>query len=138
MEGSRSAPHQQSRAGMTAGTRIVVVGAGIAGTGAAEALRAAGFDGTLTVVDADVELPYNRPPLSKEFLLGELDEDDVRLWSPDRVAELQIDLRLATRAVGLDTAGRRLAVRSSADGVDELAYDQLVLATGVVARRPAV
>src|SRR5262245_25327386 len=124
-------------AGMTADKRIVIVGAGIAGTQAAESLRTAGFDGTLTMVDADAELPYNRPPLSKEFLTGALDEDDVRLWTADRIAELQVDLRLATRAVGLDVARKRLAVLSTADGADEVPYEQIILATGAVARRPS-
>ena len=122
---------------MSAAKRILVAGAGIAGVQVVEALRAAGFDGSLTVIDADPELPYDRPPLSKEFLTGALDEDDVRLWSAARVTELQIDLRLSTRAVGLDTARRRLAVHSLRDGAGELAHDRLVLATGVTARRPA-
>jgi NADPH-dependent 2,4-dienoyl-CoA reductase/sulfur reductase-like enzyme len=121
---------------MTALSRIVVVGAGIAGVRAVEALRAEGYDGNLTVIDADSELPYDRPPLSKEFLTGVLDEEDLRVWSLDHVAELDVDLRLATMAVGLDTARKRLSVRSDDEGVDELEYDRLVLAFGVTARRP--
>ena len=122
---------------MAADTRVVVVGAGIAGVRLVEALRAADFGGSLTVIDADVELPYDRPPLSKEFLTGVFDEDDVRVWTADRAADLQVDLRLGTAAVGLDTGRRRLAVRCADGSADELAYDRLVLATGVVARRPA-
>ena len=122
---------------MAADTRVVVVGAGIAGVRLVEALRAADFGGSLTVIDADVELPYDRPPLSKEFLTGVFDEDDVRVWTADRAADLQVDLRLGTAAVGLDAERRRLALRCSDGSADELAYDRLVLATGVVARRPA-
>ena len=122
---------------MSATTRILVVGAGIAGVHLAEAVRAAGFDGGLTVIDAGPDLPYDRPPLSKEFLTGVFGEDDVRLWSADRVRELGIDLRLSARAVDLDTTRRRVVVRSDADGADELSCDRLVLATGVTPRRPA-
>jgi NADPH-dependent 2,4-dienoyl-CoA reductase/sulfur reductase-like enzyme len=121
---------------MTPMSRVVVVGAGIAGVRAVEALRAEGYDGALTVVDADSELPYDRPPLSKEFLTGALDEDDLRIWSLERVAELDVDLRLATTAVGLDANSKRLTVRRDDGGLDELAYDRLVLAFGVTARRP--
>jgi NADPH-dependent 2,4-dienoyl-CoA reductase/sulfur reductase-like enzyme len=122
---------------MSPHSRVVVVGAGIAGVQAVESLRAAGYDGHLTVVDADTELPYDRPPLSKDFLCGALDEEDLHVWSLDRVAELDIDLRLATTAVGLDTDRKRLTVRSQDGTPDGLAYDQLVLGLGVTARRPA-
>ena len=122
---------------MTVAKRIVVVGGGVAGTRAVEALRAGGFEGDLTMVDAGADLPYDRPPLSKEFLTGVFDEDEIRLWSAERVAELGVGLRLGTRAVRLDAGRRRLSVRSAADGADEVEYDRLVLATGVVARRPA-
>lgn len=117
-------------------SQVVVVGAGVAGVRAVEALRAAGYDGSLTVVDADSELPYDRPPLSKEFLTGALDEDDVRVWTWDHVAELGVELRLATTAAGLDTHRRHLTVRCPDGEVDELAYDRLVVAVGVGARRP--
>lgn len=105
---------------MAADTRVVVVGAGIAGVRLVEALRAADFGGSLTVVDADLELPYDRLPLSKEFLTDVFDEDDVRVWTADRAANLQVDLRLGTAAVGLDTGRRRLAVHCADGGADEL------------------
>ena len=122
---------------MAVDNRVVVVGAGIGGVRATEALRAAGFEGSLTVLDADPELPYYRPPLSKEFLTGVFDEDEVRVWTTGRAADLRIDLRLGTVAVGLDTGRKRLAVRCDDGGTDELPYGRLVLATGVAARRPA-
>jgi 3-phenylpropionate/trans-cinnamate dioxygenase ferredoxin reductase component len=114
---------------------VIIVGAGIAGVQAAESLRAAGFDGKLTVTDADHELPYDRPPLSKEFLNGALDAEDLRIWSVDRVGELEIDLQLGTRAIGLDTDRKRLTTRRTDREVEEIAYDHLVLAVGVTARR---
>ncbi len=122
---------------LAATAKIVVVGAGIAGVRAVEGLRAGGHDGPLTLVDADPEQPYDRPPLSKEFLTGEFDEDDVRLWTADRVAELEIELLLGTTATGLDTGRRVLAVSAGSTGHDELHYDRLVLATGLTPRRPA-
>jgi NADPH-dependent 2,4-dienoyl-CoA reductase/sulfur reductase-like enzyme len=118
-------------------SRVVVVGAGIAGVRAVEALRAGGYDGSLTVVDADPELPYDRPPLSKEFLTGALDEDDLRVWSQDHVGDLGVELRLGAAAVGLDTDRKLLSLRQHDGGTEELAYDRLVLAVGVVARRLA-
>ncbi|MEA2393852.1 MAG: hypothetical protein QOJ82_1743 [Solirubrobacteraceae bacterium] len=104
---------------------LVVVGASLAGLRAAEAARAAGFDGELTLVGAEPHPPYNRPPLSKQLLAGTMDPAATALRHG-----LQATWRLGVAAVGLD-ASRRL-VRLS-DG-DELAYDAIVVATGSAAR----
>lgn len=115
--------------------RITVVGGSLAGVHAAEALREHGFDGDLTLVSADPRLPYDRPPLSKELLLGETEPGQLLLRPAGWYEEQGIDLRLGTAARGLDAASGRLAL---SDG-SELAYDGLVLATGSSARRlPAV
>ena len=105
---------------------VTIVGAGLAGHSAAKALRAQGFDGTLTVVGAEPHRPYDRPPLSKEFLLGILDESDLGL---ERAGEdLAADWRLATAATGLETVDDG-PVLTTADG-ERIASDALIIATG--------
>lgn len=108
--------------------RIVIVGASLAGLRAAEALRQAGFDGAVTVVGDEAEMPYDRPPLSKDVLTGEQGPDDIRLRVPDG---LGADWRLGSAAVRLDAAARAVV---TADG-ERIGYDGLVLATGSGARR---
>ncbi|MBF4997365.1 FAD-dependent oxidoreductase [Nocardia sp. BSTN01] len=106
---------------------VVVVGAGLGGIRTAEALRSAGYTGRLVVVGAEPHLPYDRPPLSKEYLRG--DRDNVSLCG-DGVAEAHnLEFRTATQATGLDLAGRRLVL-----GDSDLGYDRLVVATGLVPR----
>jgi 3-phenylpropionate/trans-cinnamate dioxygenase ferredoxin reductase subunit len=108
----------------------VVVGAGLAGLRSAEALRRGGHTGKLTLVGAETHFPpYDRPPLSKQLLAGTWDVDKVVLRTDDDL-ELDLDLRLGRRAVGLDARARRLTL----DGGEELAYDGLVLATGAQPR----
>ncbi len=112
---------------------IAVVGAGLAGLRACEGLRAQGFDGRITLVGDEPHLPYDRPPLSKQFLAGEWDLDRVMLTSPEQIAGLGLDLRIGPehRAVSLDLDARRLALASG----ESVGYDGLVLATGSAARR---
>jgi 3-phenylpropionate/trans-cinnamate dioxygenase ferredoxin reductase subunit len=107
--------------------RVVVAGASVAGVRAAESLREQGFAGELIVLDGDKELPYNRPPLSKELLAGELDEDDIRLLTPDLIADMEIDLRLGTMAAEL-----RLDDRAVVTDRETIGFDALVIATGAV------
>jgi NADPH-dependent 2,4-dienoyl-CoA reductase/sulfur reductase-like enzyme len=113
--------------------RIVVVGASIAGVHAAEALRAEGFDGQLTLVGAEETLPYDRPPLSKSALTGPPSQADLLLRPPDWYTEQGIDLLLGHAARQLDVGSRSVRL---ADGT-ALEYDGLVLATGSLARTPA-
>ena len=109
---------------------IVVIGGGVASATAVAGLRAAGFDGRITLVSAENAVPYERPPLSKEFLRG---ADGGGTAVPDAAwyAEQQIELRLGVRATRLDLATRTVAL---SDG-SAIGYDQLLLATGV---RPRV
>ncbi|WP_165384174.1 NAD(P)/FAD-dependent oxidoreductase [Leucobacter triazinivorans] len=115
--------------------RIVVVGASLAGVHAAEALRERDYDGELTLVSAEARLPYDRPPISKELLLGTMESEQLLLRPESWYHERGVELRLGAAARGLDPAARTIAL---ADG-SELAYDGLILATGSTARRlPAV
>lgn len=108
--------------------RIVVVGASLAGLRGAEALRAEGFDGELTIVGRERWRPYDRPPLSKELLAGRLEPPDVELRS---LGELQATWLLGYSAVRLDCVRRRLRLGSG----DELPFDRLLIATGSRPRR---
>ena len=108
---------------------VLVVGASLAGHATARALRGQGFDGRITLVGDEPERPYDRPPLSKAFLAGRLDEAELALENPGE--DLQAEWLLGTRAVALDAADRAVTL---ADG-HRLRADAVVLATGSRARR---
>ncbi|AKJ15335.1 pyridine nucleotide-disulfide oxidoreductase [Streptomyces incarnatus] len=105
-----------------------MVGASLAGLSAARSLRKRGYDGRLVVVGGELHRPYDRPPLSKEFLAGAIGEADLALETDDE--ELDAEWLLGARATGLDRAER--AVRL-ADG-REIRADGVVIATGAAAR----
>ncbi|WP_285474271.1 FAD-dependent oxidoreductase [Actinoplanes sp. NBRC 101535] len=109
----------------------MIVGASAGGIATAEALRRSGYDGGLTLVGDEVEAPYDRPPLSKQFMLGRWTSGDLALRTVDALDALDLDLRLGCTAIGLDPDRRTVTV---SDGV-ALDYDTVVLATGVRARR---
>ena len=106
--------------------RLVVVGGGPAALEAARAYREGGAGGEVVLVSADEYLPYNRPPLSKDFLRGESDEDVLGLEDGSFYRHHGIEVRLGTRAQAVDT-GRRVVILS--DG-EPLSYGWCVLATG--------
>lgn len=112
---------------------VVVVGSSLAGLRACEALRTEGFAGQISLVGAELHLPYDRPPLSKRYLSGEWDLDQILLRKPDALHALNLTLRLGVPAAGLDTSGRTVVL---ADGT-RLPYDGLVVATGASCRRLA-
>ncbi|MFD5816531.1 NAD(P)/FAD-dependent oxidoreductase [Streptomyces sp. NPDC127038] len=107
--------------------RIVVVGASLAGLRGAETLREKGFAGSLTMIGDEPGEPYDRPPLSKQVLLGRASAERTAL---PRLRSLVATWRLGTPATGLDMAARRVRL---ADG-EEVPYDRLLIATGVRAR----
>ncbi|MER6736955.1 NAD(P)/FAD-dependent oxidoreductase [Streptomyces puniciscabiei] len=107
---------------------VAVVGASLAGLSAARSLRKRGYDGRLVVVGGEVHRPYDRPPLSKEFLAGAIGEADLALETDDEA--LDAEWLLGARATGLDRTER--AVRL-ADG-REIRADGVVIATGAAAR----
>ena len=107
-------------------TTFVIIGGGLAGAKAAETLRAEGFDGRVVLVGEETERPYERPPLSKGYLIGSDPREKAFVHEESWYAAHDIELRLADRATMLDRAARLVTL----DGVTELAYDKLLLATG--------
>jgi 3-phenylpropionate/trans-cinnamate dioxygenase ferredoxin reductase subunit len=100
----------------------LVVGASLAGLRAAQTLRDEGYAGAITLIGDEPHRPYDRPPLSKEFLAGSMDSGDVYL----PVDDLDADFRLATRATGLDLEQRTVILETT----EVLPFEQLVIATG--------
>ena len=108
------------------GSTIAVVGASLAGLRAAEALRTEGHTGAIVMIGAEHHLPYDRPPLSKQFLAGTWGMDRVLLRPPEKIAALDLDLRLGRTAESLDLEGHALVLDDGAT----VRFDGLVLATG--------
>ncbi len=107
-------------------THVVVVGAGQAGASLVAKLRAIGFEGDITLIGAEKIPPYQRPPLSKAYLLGEMAEERLYLRPAAFYADQKIALRLDTRVIGIDSAAQTVTL---SDG-DVLKYDELALTTG--------
>ncbi len=105
---------------------VVVVGASLGGLRTAEALRRLGYDGRLVLVGEEPHRPYDRPPLSKEFLRGERDAESIALAKPERFEAVGLDLRLGRRALALDPRAREIAL----DDGERIRFDGCALATG--------
>ncbi len=110
---------------------IVVVGAGQAGATLLETLRKKGYSGELTLVGSEPHLPYQRPPLSKKYLLGEMEAERLHLRPASFYEAEGITLRMGTRVTGIDRAARMVHL----EGDISLPYEQLALTTGSTARR---
>ncbi len=111
---------------------IAVAGASLAGVQAAQVLRRQGFDGRLVVIGDEPHQPYDRPPLSKEYLTAdEPDEERLKLRATADPAALDLDWRLGRAAVSLDLAGSTVVL----DDGEAIAFDGLVVATGASPRR---
>ncbi|MET9437114.1 FAD-dependent oxidoreductase [Streptomyces sp. NPDC006551] len=110
---------------------VTVVGASLAGLYAARELRAQGFDGRLVIVGEERHRPYDRPPLSKDFLAGRTDEGRLALCDAEEETGLAAEWLLGTRARGLDARGRSLLLENGRTVVT----DGVVIATGARARR---
>jgi 3-phenylpropionate/trans-cinnamate dioxygenase ferredoxin reductase component len=119
---------------MSNGTAHVIVGASLAGARAAETLRAEGFTGPVVLIGDEDELPYERPPLSKDYLMGKHGRDKLYVHTADWYAEQGIDLRLGTPVTGVDPQSREITLA----GGERLGYGQLLLTTGSSPRRLTV
>jgi 3-phenylpropionate/trans-cinnamate dioxygenase ferredoxin reductase component len=119
---------------MTTDTTYVIAGASMAGAKAAEALRAEGFDGRVILIGTESELPYERPPLSKDYLLGKAERETIYVHPREWYAEQNIDLRLGVTVTEIDPAAHQVSL----DDGSQLGYAKLLLTTGSSPRRLSV
>ena len=115
---------------MSAPSSVTIVGASLAGLRAAETLRRDGFDGSVALIGDELHEPYDRPPLSKQVLAGDWAPDRIALTPSDKLADLDLDLRLGARATGFDLADRTLRLA----GGETLEVDAVLIATGARCR----
>ena len=115
---------------MPARPRIVIVGASIGGLTAAETLRQEGFDGDVILIGDERHRPYNRPPLSKQIVVGDWEPEHAGIRSEAEIGSLGIELRTSCTAEALDAAGRVLHTSQG-----DIAFDELIIATGTEPRR---
>jgi 3-phenylpropionate/trans-cinnamate dioxygenase ferredoxin reductase subunit len=113
---------------------FVIAGASLAGAKAAETLRAEGFDGEIVLVGSELELPYERPPLSKGYLLGNDSRDSAYVHPAEWYPENNVDLRSGVTVTAIDRDKSAVTVSGQA-GTEELRYDKLLLTTGASPRR---
>lgn len=111
-------------------SRTIVIGAGQAGAALVAKLRSGGYAGAITLIGEEPAPPYQRPPLSKAYLMGEMDEERLYLRSADYYATNDITLRLGQPVTGIDRVAKTVTLGDAA-----LPYDQLALTTGSVPRR---
>jgi 3-phenylpropionate/trans-cinnamate dioxygenase ferredoxin reductase subunit len=116
---------------MSSDQTFVIVGGGLAGARATEAIRAEGFAGRVVIVAAEDEIPYSRPPLSKEYLQGKAERDTVFVHPADWYQAQKVEVLRGRTASVLSPASHELTV----DGGEVLRYDRLLLATGASPRR---
>ncbi|HEX4816169.1 MAG TPA: FAD-dependent oxidoreductase [Nonomuraea sp.] len=109
----------------------VIVGAGLAGAKAAQTLREEGFDGEIVLIGAESERPYERPPLSKDYLQGRSDRDTIFVHTPDWYAENGVDLRTGLRVTRIELDNHLVRLGNGA----RQPYDKLLIATGAAPRR---
>jgi len=119
---------------MTTQPTFIIVGGGLAGAIAAQTLREEGFDGRITLLGDEPHRPYERPPLSKDYLQGKADRDSIFAHPEPWYAEHAVELRLGTAVTSLDPGARTV---TTATGV-QLGYDKLLLTTGSTPRRLTV
>jgi 3-phenylpropionate/trans-cinnamate dioxygenase ferredoxin reductase subunit len=116
---------------MTSDENMVIVGASLAGARAAQTLRDEGFSGPVILIGEEDETPYERPPLSKDYLMGKHGREKIYVQPREWYGEHDVDLRLGTRVTELDPAAHEVVL---ADG-QRIGYSRLLLATGSSPRR---
>ena len=109
---------------------IVIVGASLAGVRAAETLRTSGYTDTITMIGAEEHMPYDRPPLSKNYLAGDWEAERIALRKPEDLEALAITWKLGVAATALNTADNTVALAND----EVVSYDGLIIATGGVVR----
>ncbi|MEU4543029.1 NAD(P)/FAD-dependent oxidoreductase [Nonomuraea dietziae] len=109
---------------------FVIVGAGLAGAKAAQTLREEGFDGEVVLIGAEEERPYERPPLSKGYLLGKSEREKIFVHPPYWYADQEIDLRLGVTVTGIALDAHEVAL----DDGSRMSYDKLLITTGASPR----
>ena len=119
---------------MASSTIFVIIGGGLAGAKAVEALRDSGFDGQIVLFAEEQQLPYERPPLSKEYLAGKKSLTDFTVQNADWYRDHNVDLRLGSRVSTLDRAEHTVALPDRIT----VQYEKLLLATGSASRRPPI
>ncbi|MEP6343842.1 MAG: FAD-dependent oxidoreductase [Maricaulaceae bacterium] len=110
---------------------IVIIGASHAAAQASVSLRQGGFDGAITVIGDETDLPYHRPPLSKDFLSGNKELDEILIRPASVYETANIEMKLGTRVETIDRAAKTVLT----DGGETLSYDKLLLTTGARIRR---
>ena len=119
---------------MTSSSTIAIVGGGLAGAKAAEALRDKDFDGHVVLFAAEEHLPYERPPLSKDFLLGKKQLEDFTAAPSAWYRDHHVELQLGTEVTAIDPGAHTVSLPDGAT----VSYDKLLLATGSTPRRPPI
>ncbi|MHB1596112.1 MAG: NAD(P)/FAD-dependent oxidoreductase [Streptosporangiaceae bacterium] len=119
---------------MSTDNGYVIVGASLAGANAAQALRAEGYAGPLTLIGAEQDRPYERPPLSKDFLMGKTGRDKLFVHPAEWYGEHDVELRLGTTVTALDPGAHQISLA----GGERIGYHRLLLATGAAPRRVEV
>lgn len=110
--------------------QVVIVGGSHAGVSVADHLRKANFSGAITLICAENELPYQRPPLSKAYMAGDMTLDRLHLRPEEWYLENKVELRLGATATAIDQSKKQILI----DGDEPIGYGQLVLATGATPR----
>jgi 3-phenylpropionate/trans-cinnamate dioxygenase ferredoxin reductase component len=113
---------------------FIIVGGGLAGAIAAQTLREEGYDGRISLLGQEANAPYERPPLSKEYLQGKAERDSIFVHPEQWYAEQAVELRLGTTVTSVEPASRTIATDTGA----RLHYDKLLIATGSKPRRLGV
>ncbi len=111
-------------------TGVVIIGAGQAGYQCAESLRVEGYEGKITLIGEEPHIPYQRPPLSKDYLLGKTDAERIQYRPLAFYEQSPVELRLETRVLAIDPAGKTVRLEN-----ETLPYEALILATGARVRK---